>query len=177
VDGDLLIRWTIRMAVALYAAVLFGWLLTPRGRSPRSWMRPAWTFGCLLALAHTACAFHLVHGWSHDAAYHDTARKTAELLGVAYGGGVYWNYAFLAVWLTDVLWWWTFPRRYLRRSFWICALVQGFLGFMVINGTVVFATGTVRWVAVAAGVGLGLSGLVTLATRAGASRQDGSASG
>ncbi len=143
--GDLLIRWTVRLALALYAAVLFGWLLT---RTGRPWMRWAWTLGCALMLVHTGCAFHFVHGWSHAAAYEDTARQTGELLGVAYGGGLYWNYAFLLVWLADVVWWWAAPAGYVTRSLWVGCVVQGFLAFMAFNGAVVFAAGWVRWVGV-----------------------------
>jgi hypothetical protein len=154
VDGDLLIRWTIRLSLACYAAVLFGWLLTKRGQAPRAWMRPLWTVGCLLALVHTACAFQFVHGWSQDVAFAETARQTNERIGIAYGGGLWWNYAFLAVWLLDVGWWWLMPSRYARRPLWLGGLIQGFLGFMAFNGTVVFAAGWTRWTAVAVCAGL-----------------------
>jgi hypothetical protein len=164
VDGDLLIRWTIRLSLGLYVAVLFGWLSIVRGQLPAPWMRPLWTLGCLLALVHVACAFHFLHGWSHEAAYQETARQTGEQIGIAYGGGLWWNYAFLGVWLVDVLWWWAAPARYLKRPLWLGGLIQGFLGFMAFNGTVVFAVGWTRWAGIASCLGLLLGWLFRLVT-------------
>jgi hypothetical protein len=151
--GDFLLLWTVRIGLGLYVAVLAGWQLVPRDRPP-SWMRIAWTLGCLLSVAHVVLAFHLVHGWSHEAAVAATARQTEALLGVSYGGGVWWNYVFVGVWLADAAWWWLSPRRYLGRTRWLGWLVQGFLGFMVFNATVVFGEGLIRWAGLGACGGL-----------------------
>ena len=35
----------------------------------------------------------------------ETARQTAAVYGVAWGGGVYVNYLFVGVWLAELLWW------------------------------------------------------------------------
>jgi len=136
-------RWTIWIALALYVAAL--------GARPASRLRQwAWTLGCLFYLAHVAAAFHFYHHWSHAAAYQHTARRTAEVMGLDWGGGLYWNYAFTLVWLGDVIWMWL----RLRRPRWAGAAVQGFLAFMVFNATVVFETGPIRWLGLAATVGL-----------------------
>ena len=45
------------------------------------------------------------HGWSHAAAVAETARLTGQVYGVAWGGGVYVNYAFLVAWLAVLLRW------------------------------------------------------------------------
>ena len=158
--GDLLLRWTIRLSLALYVLVLAAWLWRPTQPRFARAMRWVWTLGCLLALAHAVCAFQFVHGWSHAAALEATARQTQQLLGIAYGGGLYWNYAFLLVWSLDAAWWWVLPAAYLNRSRWWGVPVHGFLGFMAFNGAIVFARGPIRWVGLAACLGLGLIALL-----------------
>src|SRR5579862_2549129 len=99
--GEILTRWTVRVAVVLYVASL-----ATRGYSPH-WSRVAWTVGCLTYLLHVVCAFEYYHHWSHDEAYAFTAQQTATVVGLDWGGGLYLNYAFTLVWLADVVWWWT----------------------------------------------------------------------
>ena len=143
--GELLTRWTVRLAVALYALALVArW--HAHGRRP--WLsraRLAWSVGCVLFLAHVACAFAFFHGWSHAAAYQETARRTGEQFGIFWGGGLFLNYAFALVWPADVLCWWCQGLEgYERRAAGLEWVVQGFLAFMSFNATVVFAAGPVR---------------------------------
>ncbi len=138
--GDLLTRWTIRVAMALYVASLATRTFAPR------WSRIAWTAGCGVYLLHVACAFEYYHHWSHAEAYAFTAEQTAAVVGLDWGGGLYVNYAFTLVWLADVCWWWTD----LSRPRWIGWAVQAFMGFIAFNATVVFATGFSRWFGIAA---------------------------
>jgi hypothetical protein len=152
--GELAVRWTVRVALALYALAVAGLLLGERGRGWRPAARWAWTLGCAAYLAHVGCAFHFFHGWSHAAAYAETARRTQELFGLDWGGGLYFNYLFTAVWAGDVLWWWAAPGAYEARPRWLGAAVHGFMAFMAFNGAVVFATGLIRWVALAIGLAL-----------------------
>ncbi len=112
--------------------------------------RPAWTAGCLLYLAHVYGAFEFFHDWSHRVAYAETARQTAELFDFDWGGGLYFNYLFTAMWVVDVVWWWIGPSHYENRPRWMTAFVHAFLAFMFFNGAVVFATGFSRWVGAAA---------------------------
>ncbi len=137
--GEPLTCWTVRVAVALYAASL-----ASRRYSPR-WSRLAWTGGCLAYLLHVAAAFHYYHHWSHTDAYASTARQTAEVVGIDWGGGLYVNYAFTLVWLADVFWWWMHPEPFARGESVVRWIVHAFLGFVVFNATVVFATGFSRW--------------------------------
>ena len=143
--GELLTRLTVWLALggyALGAAMLLG----ARGRAP--WLagaRWAWTVGCAFFLAHVVCAFTFFHGWSHDAAYRETARQTAEMTGVRWGGGIFLNYLFAAAWLGDVLWSWLAPSAFAHRSPRLTAAWHGFFFFMVFNGTIVFGKGPVRW--------------------------------
>lgn len=143
--GESLTRWTIRLALACYVLAL-AYRLTGKPRQARL----AWTVGCVIYLAHVACAFQFFHGWRHTAAYQETARRTAALFGWDWGGGLYLNYAFTIAWVVDVGWWWRGLERYQARPRGVDAAVQGFMAFMAFNATVVFETGPVRWLGLVA---------------------------
>jgi hypothetical protein len=147
---ELLTRWTIRIALLLYAATLAALLV---GRARSAILREArltWTGGCILLWLHLAAAFHFYHHWSHQAAYQATAQDTEATIGWAVGAGVYFNYIFAVVWTIDTAYWWTIsPQAYYSRSRCVGVLIHGFLFFMVFNATVVFADGATRWVAAA----------------------------
>jgi hypothetical protein len=152
--GELLTRLTIWLALIAYALGT-AMLLLARGRA--HWLvraRWMWTLGCAFFLAHVVCAFGFFHGWSHDAAYRETARQTAELTGLRWGGGIFLNYIFALAWLADVLWWWLAPGSFSRRSPRLAAAWQGVFFFIVFNGTIVFGKGPVRWLGVAICAGL-----------------------
>ena len=152
--GELLTRLTVWLALCGYAlgAAL---LLLARGRADLlNRARRAWTFGCAFFLAHVVCAFGFFHGWSHAAAYRETARQTAEVTGLHWGGGLFLNYLFALAWIADTMWWWLAPASFARRPVWLTAAWQGFLFFMVFNGTVVFGKGPVRWFGAAICAGL-----------------------
>lgn len=125
--------------------------LTERDRSARL----AWTVACAFYLIHVWAAFQFDHGWSHTAAYEHTAVQTAHVTGIRWGGGLYFNYLFTIVWIADVLWWWRGLTLYRDRPAWVSASIHWFFAFMFFNATVVFATGFVRWVGVAATLALG----------------------
>lgn len=144
--GELLTRWTVRLALALYVlALILRWSAGGR-RSSLSAARIAWTAGCGMFLLHVGCAFQFYHHWSHADAYAVTARRTAAAIGWDSGGGLYANYAFAVVWLADVLMWWRGLEGYETRPRLLVGVVQIFLFFMFFNATVVFAEGVVRWV-------------------------------
>jgi hypothetical protein len=152
--GELLTRGTVDVALALYATALALRCLAAGRRPALEAARLAWTGGCLAFVAHVGCAFQFYHGWSHSQALAATAERTAEVVGLAWGGGLYANYAFGLVWAADAGWWWLRPEGYRRRPAGLEAAVQGFLGFMAFNATVVFGAGVVRWVGLAASLGL-----------------------
>lgn len=139
-----MVRASVWLAVACYVVSALGQRIAPRG------VRLVWTAGCGAFLVHVASAFHVHYNWSHVAALEHTARRTAELTGWAFGGGLYANYLFAALWLADVLWWWLAPASYRRRSGAIDLGLHAYLLFMVFNGAVVFARGPVRWLGLAA---------------------------
>ncbi len=146
--GDLITRLTIWLSLSAYAAGEAGraGLLATFGPA---WPRVMWTFGCLLYAAHVVAAFSFEHAWSHAAAYENTARQTETIFGLDWGGGLYVNYAFSALWVSEVAWWWLAPARYLNRRHWMDVTVRSVFLFMIASGAVVFVHGSMRWVGLA----------------------------
>ena len=146
--GELLILWTVRLAVACYVLRLLidvaGWN-SSKANKIRLWI---WTIGCGFFLVHVFCAFQFYHFWSHAHAYKHTAVQTAKIVGLHWGGGLYFNYLFLALWIADVYAWWRQGGSYLeqRRIYWI---VQIIFAFMFFNATIVFGPVFWRWVGLA----------------------------
>ena len=144
--AELLTRWSVRLALALYALALVRRWSSQGRRSALAAARGLWTAGWLAFLFHVLCAFHFYHHWSHADAYAVTARRTAEVVGWPWGGGLYANYAFTLVWLADAISWWRGLERYETRRRAVAWSVQGFLAFLVFNAAVVFAERAMRWV-------------------------------
>jgi hypothetical protein len=106
--------------------------------------RILWTAGAAFTLVHVVLAFHFIHAWSHAAAFADTARQTEAALGLAFGGGVFVNYAFLMIWAADAAWWWLSPTTFQKRPGALDASVRLFILFIFVNGAIVFPSGPVR---------------------------------
>ena len=152
--GDLLIRNTVRLSLTWYMAAVCSMLFMGPAdwaiETPRGWAaRWCWTWGLLCFLVHLAMAFHFFHHWSHAHAF----ERTRQVSGV--GEGIYVSYLFTWLWGADVAYWWLSPAGYAARSRWIDRTLQAFMLFIVINGTIVFETGAIRWA--------GVAGLVLLA--------------
>jgi hypothetical protein len=141
-SGELVIRATVILATIGYT--LAEWL---RFRHPAAWpgSRLAWTAGAVLLMVHAAAAFHVRHGWSHSSAIESTSSQTRAVTGIDSGAGLYVNYAFLALWAGDAVWWWRRPRSYAARSAPVRNALAAVFFFMFLNGAVVFASGTFRW--------------------------------
>jgi hypothetical protein len=149
-SGELLTLWTIRLALACYVAFVALRLRAPsppaRDDSCFAIARVIWSLGCGLFLVHVAGAFHFYHGWSHAAAWEKTASETDKLLGIRFGDGIYFSYAFTLLWLLDVAAMWLWPRADgALRLF-----VHAYLFFIAFNGAIVFEAGPIRWVGIAA---------------------------
>lgn len=156
-SGEILTRLTIWITIASYAAGAATLMLSQRRPRWESVARLAWTVGGVSLLGHVAFAYNFYYGWSQTAAYRDTARQTAEVVGLDWGGGLYINYVVLGAWLMDVSWWWWRGHDAYRRRPWpLVATWHGFLIFIVFNATVVFKTGPVRWLGLGVCLGLGL---------------------
>ena len=148
-SGEFVTRLTVWIVLAGY---IIGIAVLAFSRKRPKWESAArliWTVACVSLLAHVASAFHFYHGWSQESAYRETARQTAEVTGINWGGGLYINYAVILFWVIDVTTWW---RRgldaYHRRPRLLVVLWKAFLIFIIFNATVVFKTGPLRWVGV-----------------------------
>ena len=157
-------------ATAWLAFVLWFTALVWPGRTRRpSRERTAarcWLAGSLVMLLHTALAFHVYHGWSHAAAVVDTARQTQALTGLNWGGGVWLNYLFAAVWLGDAGWRIAAPANHTRRPRWLVVTTHGFLAFIWFNATVVFGSWPMQVAGAAAFIWLATVHRWSAATRA-----------
>lgn len=131
---------TIWVSLCLFVAGEAGKRELERGepRTGKAWV--AWTAGAVLCTLHMLIAFGVRHGWSHAAAAADIARRTADVFGVSWGGGIYVNYLFGAVWLAEAWWWRADPRAYARRPRWITWLLRSFDFVVLANAAIVFAT-------------------------------------
>ena len=136
----MLTRTTALVAFVAYALALGLWM-----SSSRRGCRLLWTIGCAVFLLHVACAFHFVHRWSHADALAVTAKQTAAVTGIDWGGGLYFNYFFSVLWLGDAAWWWLAQKNYELRSSLLAWSIHVFMAFMMFNATVVFGHGAARW--------------------------------
>jgi hypothetical protein len=175
--GVLLTKWTIRLALLCYVSYLAGWLAIRSPQWPNR-ARTIWTLGCVLFVVHVALAFHFYYQWSHALAWQSTADGTQELLGVAFGDGIYVSYLFLVLWVLDVGWLWlrSFgnevangtprtaatlnatavpiePNKLVETPWWRL-LVHIFLLFVAFNGAIVFEAGPTRWLGITASLAL-----------------------
>jgi hypothetical protein len=145
-NGELLTRVTIWIALCGYGIGAASLIVARKRPRLLKLARGAWTVGCLVYLAHVFCGFHYYHHWSHSAAYHETARQTAETVGLKFGAGLFVTYTFTVAWVSDVATWWARGLdSYLRRSRILLATWHAFMFFIVFNGTVVFESGPSRW--------------------------------
>ncbi len=146
-SGEFITRSTIWITLAVYTFGCVVFATARRQSDGDQWARVAWTIGGVALVAHFLAAFNFYHAWSHASAYSDTARQTAEVFRINWGGGLYINYALASIWAADVGWWWfSGLDAYRRRPWWITLTWHGFLLFIIFNATVVFKTGATRWI-------------------------------
>jgi hypothetical protein len=134
--------------VTIWASMVALGLAEWAHRSHQRWAgRPAFLLsaaGLVLLVTHIAIAIFHHHGGDHAAAVADTARLTASVYGVAWGGGVYVNYAFVAAWAAYLWWWRRNPARQIdprRPSVLALRLV---LFVIIANALVIFASPLTR---------------------------------
>ena len=131
---------TIWLSVLLFVAGEAGKRAARRGQPLRgAWL--LWAAGAFLCAVHMILAMGVRHDWSHQAAIESTARQTQAVYGINWGGGVYINYAFLALWIAEVMWWRASPGRYLSRPASTTWIVRSFYLIVLLNAAVVFASG------------------------------------
>ncbi len=147
--GEPLTRNTIRLSLAWYSVALVSMTrLSPQGwdatNQTARFARGAWTWSYLCFVTHVGMAFHYFHNWSHQ----DAMQHTEQISGV--GEGLYVSYLFACLWGADVFWWWIDGQDYSLRNRWIGRVLHSFMLFIVFNSVVVFETGPIRWIGVAA---------------------------
>jgi hypothetical protein len=91
--------------------------------------------------------------------------RVRQLIGVSFGGGVYFNHVFLLVWIFDATWWCGWPDHYLRRARLWDALVIGYLWFIALNATVVFESGMIRWLGLLGTLVMVVAGIRAMSAR------------
>jgi hypothetical protein len=131
---------TIWVALGLFVVAELGKQRFSRRRAVPDWAWLASFSGASLCTLHIAIAFAGRHGWSHEAAVRETARQTAAVYGISWGGGVYVNYLFVAAWFTEAWWWRTYPSNYFNRRRAITWALRAFYFVIVVNAAVVFAS-------------------------------------
>jgi len=145
-SGEFLTRSTVWISILAYTIGCVVFATSHRQPDADRWARLAWTIGCAALVAHFICAFQFYHAWSHDSAYLETARQTAAVFRINWGGGLFINYAVVMLWTADVAWWWFAGVSSYRRRPWLLTLLwHGFLIFIILNATVVFKDGLTRW--------------------------------
>jgi hypothetical protein len=99
--------------------------------------------GLATLVVHIAIAIFHHHGGDHAAAVTETARLTEQVYGVAWGGGVYVNYAFVATWAAYVWWWRAHAEPLDNTNLWVLAIRAAFF-VIIFNALVVFASPLTR---------------------------------
>ncbi len=131
---------TIWVALALFVVGEAGKRHLGAGRATSSWAWRAWTLGAVLCALHMTIALGVRHGWSHTAAAAEIARRTGEVYGWAWGGGLYVNYLFAARWLAEACAWRLAPQTHARRPRGLVWLLRGFDLVVFVNAAIVFAS-------------------------------------
>lgn len=133
---------TIWLALLLFCAGEAGrWTAVP-GRRPGRWAWWAFAGGAVLCAVHIAVAMAVAHGWSHTSAVEATARQTAAVYGLDWGGGVFVNYLFVAAWLFEA-WRWR-ARGSAGRPDAVTWAARILFLIVIVNGAVIFAKGARR---------------------------------
>jgi len=164
-SAELITRVTIWISIAAY---VIGMVAFAFGRKPTSdsIARVAWTIACAALGVHYICAFQFFHHWSHQSAYLETARQTEEVFKINWGGGLFINYGLLVLWVLDVGWWWLAGlNSYRQRPRSLVLSWHAILIFIILNATVVFKTGLLRWVGVLVTLILFLSWITVMKQR------------
>ena len=130
---------TIWVALAGFVAGQAGVGRHRRTGTAPYWLWPVWSFGAIACVVHVALAMASHDRWSHASALADTARQTEAVYGLAWGGGLYVNYLFVAVWLVELVRWARDPTYLQRQPAWATWATRAFFFVIVINATVIFA--------------------------------------
>ena len=140
---------TIWLALAGFVAGEAGKNRHRKTRIEPRWAWAIWCAGLIACVIHIVIAMAHHHHWSHDSAVLETARLTAAVYGVGWGGGVYVNYLFVGIWLAQLVWWRVAPRRFQERPAWVLWAERVFSLVIIVNAAVIFAAPDRRMVGAA----------------------------
>ena len=133
--------WIVWISLGLFALGELG------KRHARSWAWPASAIGLALLTIHIVIAMSVRHHWSHDAAIAATAGQTQAVYGLNWGGGLYVNYVYVAVWSIYLAVWHSVPSRALPSRT-LMRVFRVFFLIVIVNAAIIFAGGWRRLVGV-----------------------------
>ena len=134
---------SIYVSASLYTIALG--LILSKQHQTTTLFKVVWSTACLFAAVHAYLALSDVHQWNHQHAFDHIANETERVLGFRFGYGVYFNYLFVIVWIADVIWLWSSPESYQKRSNRLSSAFHLFLILIMVNGAVVFRDGLPRY--------------------------------
>ena len=140
---------TIWLSLCLFVAGEFGKRGIHNGLTPRSWAWSAFSLGAVLMIVHILLSMSLVHHWSHASSVATTAAQTNAVFGLNWGGGVFVNYLFVAVWIAEIVLWRFAPAQYASRAPAWTRILRIFYFIVIANAAIVFAGGWRRALGVA----------------------------
>jgi CubicO group peptidase (beta-lactamase class C family) len=132
---DLALYSTVWVSLVLFVAGEAG---KSRQPSPR-WALAASAGGAMLLAIHIGLSLDARHAWSHDSVVRTVEAQARAMYGFGWGGGAWMNYAFLALWLGECIWWAASPRTYRNRPRAFVLAVRAFYLVMLINAAILFA--------------------------------------
>lgn len=146
--GDNRLRFAIHLALLFYFAACTCMLLASSaewqsGGTNLRTARMLWSLAWLSYAVHVLLSFQHFHHWSHAHAI----AHTREVSG--FGEGIFVTHIFTLLWAADAATWWLNCDQYVRRPSWLGWTIHGFMAFIVFNGSVVYASGAVRWASAA----------------------------
>ena len=145
---DGLTRWTVRLAVCGYLARVLIDVSKSRSDLVQAWKRAIWSAAFVSFVLHVIFAFSFYHHWSHAHAYAHTAQQTMNVTGIDWGGGLFFNYLFMAVWMADVIVSWRANDFWRQSNRYQCG-IHWMFAFMMLNATVVFGPTHWLWIGIA----------------------------
>jgi hypothetical protein len=129
------VRWSPWPSLLCYA-ISVGLRIGPRPNDWRVWTFRWWLAGWILLVSHVLIAMGLAHHWSLTDAMGHTARQTQAAVGWNWGGGVWLNFATVAVWGWTLL----LTDESQAKKSWLTGMAHCYLAFMMLNATVVFGS-------------------------------------
>ena len=146
--------WTARLMAGLWCLFWITRIDSRKTELKSIPLRTLWTAAGVALAVHSAWAFFVIHRGSQSEAWKHTARRTQEVTGWNWGGGIVINEVLVVWWLLDagLLWRTPIPQQLQSRVYRL--MLHCVLAFLMFNATVVFGPSSYRW------SGLGFVGIL-----------------